>query len=146
MILFHIGFDGGNAINVWSSAFDDTRFSPITVSELPSLSVGVTLLTDFESCSNPLDWSLGTHGLRISFTYHSKRYGATYLPDVALEQGWTKEETIISLMRKAGWSGRSSDWKKVGDLRCVRYQGKKAALDHREWKSWRDWVDKLGLI
>lgn len=130
----------------WSSAFDDTRFSPIIASELPSLSVGVTLLTDFEPCSTPLDWTLGRHGLRISFTYHSKRYGATYLPDVALEQGWTKEETIISLMRKAGWSGRSSDWRKAGDLRCVRYQGKKAASDYRDWKRWRDWTNKLGLI
>lgn len=128
-----------------SSAFDDTRFPPITASELPSLAVGVTLLTDFEPCSSPLDWVVGKHGLRISFSYHSKRYGATYLPDVPVEQGWTKEETLVSLMRKAGWSGRSSEWRKVGDLRCVRYQGQKISLDYRAWKSWKDWVNKAHL-
>lgn len=81
------------------------------------------------------------HGLRISFTYHGRRYGATYLPDVAYEQGWTKEEALVSLMRKAGWSGRKEDWEKVG-LKVVRYQGKKAALGYEEWKAWRDWVDE----
>ncbi|KAH7401490.1 AMMECR1 domain-containing protein [Pyrenochaeta sp. MPI-SDFR-AT-0127] len=124
-----------------TSAFDDTRFSPITARELTTLECAVTLLTDFEPASSPLDWSIGTHGLRISFTYHGRRYGSTYLPDVAREQGWTKEETLVSLMRKAGWGGRKDDWKKV-ELTVVRYQGKKVALEYREWKEWRDWVEE----
>ena len=128
-------------LNMAFSAFDDTRFTPITLSEVPTLSNSITLLANFTPCSSALDWDLGTHGVRISFTYHGKRYGATYLPDVAVDQGWTKEETIISLMRKAGWAGRSSDWKKIPDMRCVRYEGKKASIDHREWKDWRSWVD-----
>jgi uncharacterized protein (TIGR00296 family) len=122
-----------------SSAFDDTRFNPISARELPSLECAVTLLTNFEPASSPLDWSLGVHGIRISFSHHSRRYGATYLPDVALEQGWTKEETLVSLMRKAGYNGRKDDWKKV-DLQVVRYQGKKVSLDYGEWKEWRAWV------
>jgi len=122
-------------------AFDDTRFHPISLRELPSLECGVTLLTDFEPVSDPMDWVLGTHGLRISFTHHGRRYGSTYLPDVAKEQGWTKEETIVSLMRKAGWNGRKEDWKKVG-LNVVRYQGKQAKLEYSEYKEWRDWVEE----
>ncbi|KKY21601.1 putative ammecr1 family protein [Phaeomoniella chlamydospora] len=92
-----------------TSAFDDHRFSPIPSSLLPQLSCSITLLADFTTCSNPLDWELGTHGIRISFANKSKtrRYGATYLPDVAVEQGWTKEETVESLMRKAGWDGNT---------------------------------------
>lgn len=101
----------------------------------------MTLLTNFEPASSPLDWTIGTHGLRITFTYHGRRYGSTYLPDVAREQGWTKEETLVSLMRKAGWSGRKEDWKKV-ELNVVRYQGKKIALDYSEWKDWRHWVEE----
>ncbi|EEP81976.1 conserved hypothetical protein [Uncinocarpus reesii 1704] len=86
-----------------SSAFEDTRFSPISFSLLPSLSCSLTLLSSFETCSHAMDWVLGTHGIRISFTHRGRRHGATYLPDVPVEQGWTKEETIESLMRKAGW-------------------------------------------
>lgn len=125
-----------------TSAFDDTRFSPITLRELPSLECGVTLLTNFEPIASPLDWEIGLHGLRISFTYYGRRYGSTYLPDVAREQGWTKEETMVSLMRKAGWSGRKDEWTKVPDLNVIRYQGRQVKLGYREWKEWRDWVEE----
>ena len=81
------------------------------------------------------------HGLRISFTDKGRRYGSTHLPDVAAEQGWSKEEALVSLMRKAGWSGRKSEWTRVG-VRVVRYQGKKVGLGWREWKEWRDWVEE----
>jgi uncharacterized protein (TIGR00296 family) len=125
------------------SALQDMRFSPITARELPSLEVAVTLLTDFEDADDAMDWELGKHGLRISFYYHGKRYGSTYLPDVAVEQGWTKEETVVSLMRKAGWVGKKDKWTEV-DLKVVRYQGKKESLEYAEYKRWRDWVDKNG--
>ena len=126
-----------------NSAFDDRRFSSISLSELSSLSNSVTLLTNFTSASHPLDWTLGTHGIRISFSHHGKRYGATYLPDVAVEQGWSKEETIASLMKKAGWKGRSGDWRDVKGLAVVSYEGYKASLGWAEWKNWRDWVETL---
>lgn len=95
-----------------------------------------------------MDWTLGKHGLRISFTNHGRRHGATYLPDVAREQGWTKEETLISLMRKAGWSGSSSSWQKTwrdGRGELVTYEGKQVGLQYAEWKAWRDWVDEQGV-
>ncbi len=106
----------------------------------------MTLLTDFETAPTPTSWTIGKHGLRISFTLTSRRYGATYLPDVPVDQGWTKEETLISLMRKAGWAGRKDEWRKVADLRVVRYQGKKVSLKYDEWMSWRRWAEKSGLI
>ena len=89
-----------------------------------------------------LDWELGTHGIRINFVVKGRRYGATYLPDVAPEQGWSKEETLVSLMRKAGWVGRRDRWHDVSSLTVVRYQGKKHKLLYAEYKHWRDWVDK----
>ena len=124
-----------------TSAIHDTRFNPISARELPSLEVAVTLLTDFEDAADAMDWEIGTHGLRISFYYHGRRYGATYLPDVAPEQGWTKEETVVSLMRKAGWMGTRSKWRDM-ELNVVRYQGKKESLEYAEYKRWRDWADK----
>lgn len=131
------------------SAFEDTRFSPIAPSELPSLSNHVTLLTNFsQPTKDPMDWTLGTHGLRISFSYQGRRYGSTYLPDVAKDQGWTKEETVSSLMRKAGWNGSSSSWQRTwrdGRGEIVRYEGKQVGLHYPEWREWRDWVEKAGL-
>ncbi|OOF96666.1 hypothetical protein ASPCADRAFT_405157 [Aspergillus carbonarius ITEM 5010] len=147
-----------------TSAFDDTRFSPIPESLLPSLSCSLTLLGSFEPCTNAMDWMLGVHGLRISFIHRGRRYGATYLPDVAVEQGWTKEETVISLMHKAGWDGptesmarrflRGSNsnstshgatkpWEQVSDFRAVKYQGLKASSSYAEWQDWRQWVLSL---
>lgn len=125
------------------SALQDTRFRPVTERELPSLEVAVTLLTDFEDCADRFDWELGTHGLRVSFSHHGRLYGATYLPDVAAEQGWTKEETLVSLMRKAGWVGRKDKWAEI-DLDVVRYQGKKESLGYAEFKRWREWVGGKG--
>lgn len=131
----------GLASYALTAALHDTRFRPISARELPTLQVAVTLLTDFEDADGPMDWELGTHGLRISFTHGGRRYGATYLPDVASEQGWTKEETLVSLMRKAGWTGPKERWTDV-PLKVTRYQGKKEALDYAEYKRWREWVGK----
>ncbi|KAL2800741.1 AMMECR1 domain-containing protein [Aspergillus keveii] len=146
-----------------TSAFDDTRFSPIPESLLPSLSCSLTLLGTFEPCTNALDWTLGVHGIRISFIHRGRRYGATYLPDVPVEQGWTKEETVKSLMHKAGWDGPSDShtrrflrgsssgehsnstkpWDQVSDFRTVKYQGLKSSATYAEWQEWRDWVLSL---
>ena len=108
-----------------------------------------------------MDWILGTHGIRISFVHRGRRYGATYLPDVAVEQGWTKEETIESLMRKAGWDGgvgsvarrllrtgaggssTPNPWEQVSDFKTVKYQGHKASASYADWQEWRKWVLSL---
>ena len=142
-------------------AFDDSRFSPIPKSLLPSLQCALTLLGSFEPCTDAMDWTLGTHGVRISFIHRGRRYGATYLPDVATEQGWTKEETIESLMRKAGWDGGAGSaarkllrgasstpfgmkpWEQVSDFKTIRYQGLKAKAGYEEWQEWRNWVLSL---
>ncbi|BCR85440.1 AMMECR1 domain-containing protein [Aspergillus chevalieri] len=149
-----------------TSAFDDHRFNPIPESLLPSLSCSLTLLGSFEPCTNAMDWILGTHGIRISFIHRGRRYGATYLPDVPVEQGWTKEETVESLMRKAGWDGSTGatssvarrllrtggsrpssssgkPWEQVSDFRTVKYQGLKASAGYAEWQEWRNWVLSL---
>jgi len=125
-----------------TSALSDHRFPPISLSELSTLDVSVTLLTDFETAKNAMDWELGAHGLRISFYAKNKRYGACYLPDVAVEQGWDKEETVVSLMRKAGWGGRREKWAEVGELKVTRFQGMAESVEWEEYKNWREWVKK----
>ncbi|TEY53402.1 hypothetical protein BOTCAL_0248g00070 [Botryotinia calthae] len=124
------------------SALHDSRFDPITLRELPTLEVAVTLLTDFEECDHPLDWEIGVHGIRISFYHKNKRFGACYLPDVAVEQEWGKEETVVSEMRKAGWGGKREKWREVSQLHVVRYQGRKESVSWKEYNEWRTWVQK----
>ncbi|KAF7561840.1 hypothetical protein G7046_g2318 [Stylonectria norvegica] len=119
------------------SALEDTRFSPVRKLELPTLQVAVTLLTDFEEVDDVYDWEIGTHGIRLAFVDRGRRYGATYLPDVASEQGWNQDETLFSLVRKSGWLGSRSRWKSLG-LKITRYQGKKTTLEYADYKKWRD--------
>lgn len=67
---------------------------------------------------------------------------ATYLPSVAPEQGWDQTETLVSLMRKAGWQGRRDEWRDVRDLKVIRYQGKKVSVGHAEWAAFRAWMEE----
>lgn len=59
-------------------------------SEIDRLSVCVNLLTKYEDGENWLDWEVGKHGIIIEFeepSHRGNKYCATYLPDVAEEQG-----------------------------------------------------------
>ncbi|OBS72481.1 hypothetical protein A6R68_12945 [Neotoma lepida] len=71
-----------------AGALKDSRFPPMTRDELPRLFCSVSLLTNFEDVCDYLDWEVGVHGIRIEFINEkgSKRT-ATYLPEVAKEQG-----------------------------------------------------------
>ena len=44
--------------NSCHSALRDTRFNPISLSELPQLHVGVSLLTNFEDAKDVWDWEV----------------------------------------------------------------------------------------
>lgn len=129
------------------AALHDSRFPRVTARELPSLQCAVTLLTRFEDRGPAiLDWEVGVHGIRISFrSGGGRRLGATYLPDVAREQGWTREQALVSLMRKAGWEGPRARWREAaeaGGMKLVRYRGDKEAVSYGEYKAWREWVDE----
>jgi len=82
-----------------SSAFFDRRFSPVRKSEIDDLhleiSVYLSPVTKIDALSQ---FKVGKHGIIMQ----KGSRGATYLPKVATEQGWDKEETLKSLCRKAG--------------------------------------------
>ena len=56
------------------SAFQDTRFDPISKDELKDLSCAVSLLTNFENAKNAFDWEIGKHGIQIEFTDSSYKF------------------------------------------------------------------------
>lgn len=127
------------------AALHDNRFHPVTLPELPSLKCAVTLLTNFEDCAHIEDWVIGEHGIKIRFRVGGADYSGTYLPSVAPEQGWDKEDTLYSLMRKAGWQGSRAKWRGVAEaagMKVVRYRGDKEEVDYAEYKQWRDWVSE----
>ncbi|VDC06204.1 unnamed protein product [Peniophora sp. CBMAI 1063] len=145
------------------SAFNDTRFNKITADELPTLQCGISLLTNFEDADGYLDWDVGVHGIHISFPNPhtlpsatasegpsplssasnlirnrggNRPYSATYLPEVAEEQGWDRRTAVDSAIRKAGWSGRiGEELRRAVKLR--RYQSSKCAVSWAEYVQWR---------
>lgn len=118
------------------AALKDNRFSPINQRELPALNVGVSLLTDFEECKDPLDWKVGTHGIEIDFKYHGKEYGATFLPEVAEEESWDQKTTLLYLVRKSGYNGELEEIYK--DIHTQRYQSIKSFMPFDEYKKLRN--------
>lgn len=93
-----------------TSALRDRRFPPIQAKELQYLECTVSLLTNFETVSHYLEWEMGKHGVILEFTDPDNyRRSATYLPEVPAQEGWTKLETVDSLVRKSGYIGPISE-------------------------------------
>jgi len=115
-----------------TSAFRDRRFDPISDHEIPHLRVAVSLLVHYEECSHCHDWTVGVHGIIIKFMYEQQPYSATYLPEVPLEQGWTQEEAVESLVRKAGFRGEVCA-NLLRKISCTRYQSSKHRLTFEEY-------------
>ncbi|KAL6327009.1 hypothetical protein AAG906_012693 [Vitis piasezkii] len=116
---------------------EDRRFPPIQAKELPYLECTVSILTDYETGLNYLDWEIGKHGIIIEFTdpdYNTRR-SATYLPEVAAHEGWTKMEAIDSLMRKAGYNGTITETQRKR-IRLTRYQSTLFTMHYSEYASY----------
>ena len=96
-----------------SSAFQDQRFEPVSLEELPDLEIEISILSPMQEISNPLEEiELGRDGIVIT----DKGGGGTFLPQVATEQGWTLEQFLGYCSRdKAGlgWDGWKSPTAKI---------------------------------
>lgn len=105
------------------------------------LTHSVSLLTPFTPIPTPLDWTPGEHGIHITFpspSNPSRRLSATYLPEIATEQGWTREETIKSAIQKAGYRGRVDVGDKVWESLEVKVYGSvKAGAGWAEYERWK---------
>jgi len=120
-----------------SSAFRDRRFQPIAEHEIPSLQVAVSLLVEYEQAQSYDDWEVGMHGILINFMDSNNRhFSATYLPEVAPEQGWDQLETVQSLIRKAGFQGKITN-SLLKNMEVTRYQSSKFKLCYSEYCAMR---------
>ena len=75
-----------------SSATGDPRFfaDPITAGELDQLDVEISVLSPLERTDEPLSLRLGIDGIYIK----NGRTSGCFLPQVATETGWSKEEFL----------------------------------------------------
>jgi AmmeMemoRadiSam system protein B/AmmeMemoRadiSam system protein A len=80
------------------AAFHDARFDPVTALELDQLEVEVTVLSRRRPVESWRDIQVGTHGIVLE----KGDKAALFLPQVATQYGWSIEETLTALARKAG--------------------------------------------
>jgi uncharacterized protein (TIGR00296 family) len=107
----------------------DRRFPEITKQELPQLECGISLLHSFEPAQNVLDWEIGVHGIRLFVD----RCSATFLPEVAKEWNWTKDQTLLELAKKGGFRGKY-DQEARDRSRLERYQSAKCVATWAEYQ------------
>ncbi|KAI6657906.1 hypothetical protein LOD99_15624 [Oopsacas minuta] len=115
------------------SSMEDNRFHPVTLAEVHKLECSVSLLTNFTPGGDCYDWEIGVHGITIEFfDGFKKKRKATYLPEVALEQGWDRIETINSLLKKGGLKGAVTQ-PILDSISLTRYQTEKCRVTHNEY-------------
>ncbi len=84
-----------------ASSTQDHRFSPLTSQELEDIDIEISVLSPLKKITDPKEIILGTHGVLVKDFLRS----GVYLPQVATETGWSKEEFLTSLCaHKAGMS------------------------------------------
>lgn len=87
-----------------ASATQDSRFSPVTLKELSSLEIEISVLSPMKKISSEKEIIPGKHGIYMKKGYAS----GTFLPQVATEYQWNREEFLGHCARdKAGigWDG-----------------------------------------
>jgi AmmeMemoRadiSam system protein B/AmmeMemoRadiSam system protein A len=93
------------------AAVDDPRFPPLVFSELKDVKIEISVLSPLEKIEGPDKIKLGTHGVLVRKGFRS----GVFLPQVATETGWSKEEFLSYLcMHKAGlaadaWQSKDTD-------------------------------------
>ena len=93
------------------SATGDPRFPKVRLEELKNLEIEISVLSPLEKIDSPDKIQLGVHGVLVKRGPNS----GVYLPQVAAETGWPKEEFLSSLCaQKAGlpadaWKDKSTE-------------------------------------
>jgi AmmeMemoRadiSam system protein A len=93
------------------SALSDPRFchQPVTAGELPEIDIEISVLSPMVRTADPLSLELGVHGILV----RSGGRSGCFLPQVATEQHWTKEQFLsCCCSHKAGLPADA--WKNPG--------------------------------
>ena len=96
-------------------AAHDPRMPPVTSAELPSVAFEVSVLTRPRPIPRATDIVVGRDGVILEQSGRS----AVFLPEVATEQGWSRDQLLDNLCEKAGL--RSGCWRS-GSARISVFQ------------------------
>lgn len=91
--------------NTINAAFFDRRFYPVKEEELEEIEIEISVLSPIRKIDTYESFDMGRHGIILK----KGNASAVFLPQVAKEQNWTKEEMLSNLCLKAGLSRDS--WK-----------------------------------
>jgi AmmeMemoRadiSam system protein A len=80
------------------AAFNDRRFPPVQLSEVKNLEIEISVLTPMKPISKPEEIVVGRDGVLLSKGGSS----AVFLPQVATEEHWSRDEMLGHLCEKAG--------------------------------------------
>ena len=92
------------------AAFNDRRFTNVTLEELPEIEIDISILTPFQPIKGVENIIIGRDGVVLRKNDRS----AVFLPQVAVEQGWDRNQLLDRLCQKAGLSAGS--WKDGAQL------------------------------
>ena len=83
------------------AAVSDPRFRPVEIGELKNIEIEISALSVLKRVFSADEIELGRHGVVVKQGFHS----GVFLPQVATETGWSKEEFLSELCKeKAGLS------------------------------------------
>ncbi len=99
-----------------AAALEDPRFPAVRASELPSIEIEISVLTEPEPITGPDEIVIGRDG--VILTKRGRR--AVFLPQVAPEQGWDVPTMLTHLALKAGL--RPHDWQEGATFETFRAQ------------------------
>jgi AmmeMemoRadiSam system protein A len=93
------------------SATGDPRFTPVKPADLKDIDIEISVLSPMEKVDSADKIEMGVHGVLVRRGFNS----GVFLPQVATETGWSKEEFLSQLCgQKAGlpadaWKDKNTD-------------------------------------
>jgi MEMO1 family protein len=96
------------------AAFSDRRFPRVSLDEMAEIEIEISVLTPFQSQNSMENIRVGRDGVLLRKDGRS----AVFLPQVATEQGWDRDQMLDRLCQKAGLA--EGGWKK--DARLYTFQ------------------------
>ena len=94
-----------------AAAVADPRFAPVKKEELKNIEIEISVLSPLKKISDISEFRLGTHGALVRKGLNS----GLFLPQVATETGWNKEEFLSNLcahkagLAKDAWKDKSCE-------------------------------------
>jgi len=99
-----------------AAATSDPRFMPVTVDELKEIDIEISVLSVPKLISDIKDIEMGIHGVIVKNGFNS----GVFLPQVATETGWTKEEFLNNLCEHKANLPKDA-WKNLSDTKIYTF-------------------------